>query len=111
MCNFVHCFICQHYVSIKVFLTLEKTKERMRRTLFQVLFPLLSFSVHNGIKFFELGFDHCEFMTFCITEAFLHTLKFLKVAFSQKGLMRLSFLQTDEPNYFPELEFGFFFPF
>ena len=29
----------------------------------------------------------------------------LKVAFSQKGLMRLSFLQTDEPNYFPELEF------
>ena len=29
----------------------------------------------------------------------------LKVAFSQKGLMRSSFLQTDEPNYFPELEF------
>ena len=29
----------------------------------------------------------------------------LKVAFIQKGLMRLSFLQTDEPNYFPELEF------
>ena len=54
--NFVHCFICQHYVSIKVFLTLEKTKERMRRTLFQVLFPLLSFSVHNGIKKFWTGF-------------------------------------------------------
>ena len=30
---------------------------------------------------------------------------FLKVAFSQKGLMRLSFLQTSEPNYFPELKF------
>jgi hypothetical protein len=29
----------------------------------------------------------------------------LKVAFTQKGLMRLSFLQTDEPDYFPELEF------
>jgi hypothetical protein len=23
--------------------------------------------------------------------------------------MRLSFLQTDEPNYFPEIEFGIFF--
>ena len=33
----------------------------------------------------------------------------LKVAFIQKGLMRLSFLQTDKPNYFPELEFWFFF--
>ena len=32
-----------------------------------------------------------------------------KVAFIQKGLMRLSFLKTDEPDYFPELEFGFFF--
>ena len=29
----------------------------------------------------------------------------LKVAFSQKGLMRLPFLQADKPNYFPELEF------
>ena len=29
----------------------------------------------------------------------------LKVVFIQKGLMRLSFLQTDKPNYFPELEF------
>ena len=29
----------------------------------------------------------------------------LKVAFSQKGLMRLSFLQTGKPNYFPELKF------
>ena len=33
----------------------------------------------------------------------------IKVAFIQKGLMRLSFLPTDEPNYFPELEFLFFF--
>ena len=33
----------------------------------------------------------------------------LKVAFIQKGLMPLSFLQTDKPNYFPELEFDFFF--
>jgi len=32
----------------------------------------------------------------------------LKVAFSQKGMMRSSFLQTDEPNHFPELEFCFF---
>ena len=38
-----------------------------------------------------------------------HGLCYLKVAFIQKGLMRLSFLQTDEPNYFPELEFWFFF--
>ena len=29
----------------------------------------------------------------------------LKVAFSQKGLMHLSFLQADKPNYFLELEF------
>jgi hypothetical protein len=33
----------------------------------------------------------------------------LKVAFSQKGLLGSSFLQADEPNYFPELEFRFFF--
>ena len=31
-------------------------------------------------------------------------LVFLKVAFIQKLLMRSSNLQTDEPNYFPELE-------
>ena len=35
----------------------------------------------------------------------------LKVAFSQKVLMCLSFLQTDKPNYFPELKFWFFFSF
>ena len=29
----------------------------------------------------------------------------LKVAFIQKGLMTLSFLQTDKPNYFLKLEF------
>ena len=29
----------------------------------------------------------------------------IKVAFIQKGLMRLSFLQTGKPNYFPELKF------
>ena len=29
----------------------------------------------------------------------------LKVAFIQKVLMHLSFLQTDEPYYFPVLEF------
>ena len=34
----------------------------------------------------------------------------LKVAFSQKGLMRLSFLQTGKPNYFPELKFWILFP-
>ena len=34
---------------------------------------------------------------------------FLKVAFIQKGLVNLSFLQTDVPNYFPELKFRFFF--
>ena len=33
----------------------------------------------------------------------------LKVAFSQKGLMRSSYLQTDEPNYLSVLEFRFFF--
>ena len=37
--------------------------------------------------------------------------KLLNVAFIQKGLMRLSFLQIDEPNYFPELEFWFLFLF
>ena len=31
--------------------------------------------------------------------------RLLKVAFSQKELIRLSFLQRDKPNYFPELEF------
>ena len=36
------------------------------------------------------------------------TLFLLKVTFSQKGLMRSSFLQTNELNYFPELEFYFF---
>ena len=29
----------------------------------------------------------------------------IKVAFSQKGLMRLSFLQAGKPNYFPEPKF------
>ena len=29
----------------------------------------------------------------------------IKVAFIQKELMRLSFLQTDKPNYHPELGF------
>ena len=33
----------------------------------------------------------------------------IKVAFIQKGLMSLSFLQTDEPNFFPELKFWFLF--
>ena len=33
----------------------------------------------------------------------------LKVAFPQKGLMRLSFLQTGKPDYFPELKFWIFF--
>ena len=31
----------------------------------------------------------------------------VKVSFIQKGLVNLSFLQTDEPNYFPELKFFF----
>ena len=35
----------------------------------------------------------------------LLSLTALKVAFSQKGLMRSLFFQTDKPNYFPELEF------
>ena len=34
----------------------------------------------------------------------------LKVALSQKGLMRLSFLRTGKPNYFPELKFWILFP-
>ena len=42
-------------------------------------------------------------------EAFQYLLKRkalqVKVAFIQKGLMDLSFLQTNEPNYFPELKF------
>ena len=33
----------------------------------------------------------------------------LKVAFIQKELVNLSFLQTDEPNYFPELIFFYYF--
>ena len=33
----------------------------------------------------------------------------LKLAFIQKGLVNLSFLQTDEQNHFPELKFGFYF--
>ena len=35
----------------------------------------------------------------------------VKMAFFQKGPMPLSFLQTDEPNYFSELDFWFFFSF
>ena len=31
---------------------------------------------------------------------------FVKVAFIQKGLMGLSFLQTGKPHYFPELKFS-----
>ena len=31
-----------------------------------------------------------------------------KVAFSHRGQMGLSFLRTDEHNYYPELEFYFF---
>ena len=47
---------------------------------------------------------------FLYFEVFVHIMmnkvkKVVKVAFSQKGLMRSSFLQIDEPNYFPELEF------
>ena len=40
-----------------------------------------------------------------VTEVKRSLTRSLKVAFIQKGLMPLSFLQTDEPNYFPELEF------
>ena len=32
-------------------------------------------------------------------------LDWLKMAFIQKGLMNLSFPRTDQPNYFPELDF------
>ena len=32
----------------------------------------------------------------------------LKVTFIQKGLVNLSFLQKDKPNYFPALNFWFF---
>ena len=39
--------------------------------------------------------------------AFSYTVHSYKVVFIQKGLMRLSFLQTDKPNYFPELDFLF----
>ena len=38
----------------------------------------------------------------------IQKLKNLKVAFIQKGPMNLSFLQTDKPNYFPELKFWIF---
>ena len=46
-----------------------------------------------------------QFDKFFDLQKFLTMVVLLKVAFSQKGLMRLSFLQIDEPNYFPELEF------
>ena len=35
----------------------------------------------------------------------LFELNWVKVAFIQKAWMNLSFLQTDKPHYFPELEF------
>ena len=44
----------------------------------------------------------------CICHFLQQTL--LKVGFSQKGLMRLSFLQTGKPNHFPELKFWILFP-
>ena len=55
-----------------------------------------------------------HFLTIKVQLAFLwgqsqkSSSKLIKVAFSQKGLMRLSFLQTAESNWFPELEFWFF---
>ena len=66
---------------------------------------------HPLIKFLLTGTD-CRLLRrssqnitgFCSKKSADLTL-FLKVAFSQKGLMHSSFLQTDEPNYFPELEF------
>ena len=44
----------------------------------------------------------------CLLVASVHKLEsvqFFKVALIQKGLVDLSFLQVDEPNYFPELKF------
>ena len=50
---------------------------------------------HMFSRFLNLRFFSQHFLYFV----------FLKMAFFQRGLMRLWFLQADKPNYFPELEF------
>ena len=56
-------------------------------------------------NFFYLTSFNARMNSFLFRLDQMHKINFLlKVAFSQKGLMHLSFLQTDEPNYLPELE-------
>ena len=52
------------------------------------------------------NFDHHQVKNSTAKLTLLHN---IKVAFIQKGLMISSFLQTEEPNYFPELKFWSFF--
>ena len=68
------------------------------------LYPLTFAPVFGGSKWFIKGF----FFHFFECGSIFGTSS-INMAFSQKGLMRLSFLQTDKPNYFPELEFWSFF--
>ena len=81
--------------------------------IFKLIYPIPSNIPLTSLAGHAFGIWICGCSLFCKRElwasksAGLPTI--LKVAFSQKGLIRFSFLQTDEPNYFPELEHWFFF--
>ena len=76
------------------------TQLKVTRTLGWPTSPILILETiwYNPLAFTKYFFKIC----------WLKAVFVLKVAFIQKGLMRLSFLQTDEPNYFPELELWIF---
>ena len=64
------------------------------------------FKVHS-IHDFKVGqaMKYFFFELLCVKPSLFIICLLLKVAFIQKVLVNLSFPQTDEPYYFPELEF------
>ena len=77
------------------------TQLKVTRTLGWPTSPILILETiwYNPLAFTKYFFKIC----------WLKAVFVLKMAFIQKGLMRLSFLQTDKSNYFPELEFWYIF--
>ena len=61
--------------------------------IYYIFSPYCAMHVHNIDRIFKAE------------NILLSKIRVLKVAFIQKGLVRLSFPQTDEPNYFPDVEF------
>ena len=61
-------------------------------------------------ELFSITQSECNRLTLAQWSEFPIFVHKVKVAFSQKGLMRLSFLQTGKPNYFSELKFWILFP-